>query len=400
MDAPRIAIDIPFTNTYGRQVLRGIAFFAHTRTPWRFLGNPVYTERRRPEINAESCDGAIVYATTAEAEVELAARGVPVVNVSGRAEPRRLPRRRVDNAAIGRMGCEHLLSLGARDLAFIEPTQEPTYPDRREAFLARAAEAGHRPHLFQTPGHWHDGSWLDADKEGLLEAFLRDLPKPVAIMAPADSLAARILAVCQRLEIAVPESVAVLGVGDDEFVCDFAYPSLSSIDVDARRLGYEAALLLHRLLSGGREVDLDEAITPSGVVRRESTEAVLAVDPVARAALRWIREHACEGVDVPQVAEAVGVGRRALERHFERALGCSPHQAIRRVQMETAAWLLEKTDQPVAIVAEHAGFRDPRYFAKVFRAAYDTTPAAYRRSQTQATSRGKHSAPVFGPDGD
>ena len=69
-------------------------------------------------------------------------------------------------------------------------------------------------------------------------------------MACYDVRARHVLAACRSLGILVPEDVAVIGVDNDELICELTSPPLSSIEQGARTIGYQAAALLDRLMAG------------------------------------------------------------------------------------------------------------------------------------------------------
>ncbi len=387
MPLPRIAIHIPFISAYCRQVLRGIADFAHTTVPWQFVGSPVYARQSGHLPPMGDCDGIITHASRPE-EVDFYRQApVPVVNVSSIGPPTCLPRVCVANAGIGRVGCEHLLDMGLRHLAYIEPAQGPCFAERRQAFIQTAIDAGADVEWLGVPGRWDEGCWVDEDRRRQLPRFIRRMPRPLGLMAPHDALAYHAIGVCRQLDLQVPAEVAILGVGNDELVCDFSHPSLSSVDVNARRIGYEAAGLLHQFLDGRRPDSTDIHIQPHNVVQRESTDVVAVEDPIVGKAVRFIRAHACKGISVVDVVSEVPLERRAFERRFLRYMRRTPLKEIRRVQMDAARFLLERTDYPVSTIARRSGFRDAKYFSKAFRAAVGQTPAEYRQHNT---SRVRH----------
>lgn len=115
------------------------------------------------------------------------------------------------------------------------------------------------------------------------------------------------------------------------------------------------------------------------MVARESTSVVPPDDPIAADAVRYIRAHACRGIGVVDVAAAIDVSRRTLELHLTRALGRTPREEIRRVQLERASHLLADTSLKIAAVATRSGFGHLQRLVAEFRKAHGMTPTAYRR---------------------
>jgi LacI family transcriptional regulator len=178
----------------------------------------------------------------------------------------------------------------------------------------------------------------------------------------------------------VPEEVAVLGVDNDLVIGSVSDPPLSSIDLDSRRIGYDAASLLDRLMSGERPASHELLIQPSRVVCRQSTDILAIDDREVAEAIRFIRERAAAGVRVEELVEATGLSRRVLEQRFQRSLHRTPKQEILRVQIDRAKALLADGETPVSKVAGQSGFTSLKYFARAFRRITGTTPRDYRKS--------------------
>jgi LacI family transcriptional regulator len=200
-------------------------------------------------------------------------------------------------------------------------------------------------------------------------------------MACYDIRARHVLDACRRVGLAVPDQVAVVGVDNDEFLCNLTDPPLSSVAPDTRRTGYEAAALLDRLMSG-REKSRGQStfVQPLGVVARRSTDVLALADPDVSAAVRFIREHACDGIAVKDVLDEVPLSRRVLEGRFRKLFGRTPHDEIARVRFERVRRLLRETSLPLAEVAQRSGFRNAEYLATAFRREFAMSPNDYRRT--------------------
>jgi LacI family transcriptional regulator len=207
---------------------------------------------------------------------------------------------------------------------------------------------------------------------------VQSLKKPVGVFCATDRYALRLLNVCRVLNVAVPEQVAVLGIDNDPVICGLSFPPLSSIEHNPRRIGYEAADLLARMMAGERSPQKMILVPPSQVVVRQSTGGLAIDDSDVAQAVRFIREHACRQITVDQVAQAVSLSRRALERRFRVCLQRSPKREIARVQMERAKLLLHEPRISVAAVARQAGFASMSHFIKAFHRETGLTPRQFR----------------------
>jgi LacI family transcriptional regulator len=205
-------------------------------------------------------------------------------------------------------------------------------------------------------------------------------------------MAMHLVAHCARLGIAVPETVSVLGADDDEMFGAMSEVPLSSVKIDHARVGYEAAVLLERLMRGESPPVRPIQVSPTGVAVRASTD-VLAIDDGAVAkALKFIRLRAFGRIDLEDVARHAGLSRTPLQRRFREALGRSIHDEVVRVRLERAKQLLSETELSIPVVAERAGIQSQAYLCRLFRGKLGTTPARYRRdARTSLPNRGRTS---------
>jgi LacI family transcriptional regulator len=164
-------------------------------------------------------------------------------------------------------------------------------------------------------------------------------------------------------------------------------PTLSSLDLDARRIGYEAAQLLAQKMAGKDSGEIVQ-VPPSRVVVRQSTDHMAISDPDVVQAMHFIRDYACSGINVYRVAEEVGLSRRGLERRFQQFLGTTPKEEITKVRIEHAKSLLAHTDQLNERISRKIGFASLAYFTTAFRREVGMTPNAYRRMRRVSREMG------------
>ena len=291
----------------------------------------------------------------------------------------KIPYFATDNAATGRLAAEHFIEQGFARLAYygIAASRVNSWsPQRAKAFQQRARQSG-------IPCSIYAGRYGAARKwtqlQGELRDWLESLEKPVGVMAANDARARHVLEACRTAGLRVPEDVAVLGVDNDEILCELTVPPLSSIELGARSLGYRAAALLDRLMGGRPVRRLRRLVEPKGVVVRRSTSILAIADPDVATAVAHIRSHACDPILVGDVLEAVGVARSTLEPRFKTIMGRTIHGEIQRVQIEQVRRLIATTDLPLKQVATMAGFAHVHYMTTMFREHTGWTPAEYRK---------------------
>jgi len=202
----------------------------------------------------------------------------------------------------------------------------------------------------------------------------------VSPFAANDYRARQVLNACLIAGISVPHEVAVLGVNDDELICETTIPKLSSIAVDAERAGYEAARMLDEQLRGEKTQQQIFTYGPLGVVSRESTETLHVKDHLVIQAMDFIRINRGLIIRVSDVAEYVGVTIRWLEMRFREHLGRSIHDVIHDVRMETVCAMLEETDLSLNSISEKCGFAYTNHLCALFKKRYKITMSEYRNN--------------------
>jgi LacI family transcriptional regulator len=196
-----------------------------------------------------------------------------------------------------------------------------------------------------------------------------------------------VLEACRTLGVRVPEDVAVIGVDNDEMICDLTDPPLSSVEQGARQMGYRAAELLDRLMAGKKTSSLRCVIEPVGVVARRSTDILAVEDTAVAAAVRFVRERACRRIQISDVADEAGVSLSTLKSRFKAVVGRTIHAEIQRVRIERARQLIAETDLPLKQVAVRSGFQYVQYMTRLFVRYVGQTPAKYRRQRLPSPRR-------------
>jgi LacI family transcriptional regulator len=376
----RVAVVIEASNAYARGLLAGILRHVREHEPWTvFL--PEHG-RGRPPLEALAKwagDGVI-----ARIETESTARsierlrrklGIPVIDVSAARLVADLPYVETDDVAIAAVAADHFFERDFRHFAFLGDDRFRWSDNRCRAFVEAVAAQGHEVAVFSPRGRRAP----PADDDEAVEAWLARLPKPVALLACYDSRGRQAIDACRRAGIAVPDEVAVLGVDDDDVLCGLASPPLSSVMPDAIGAGRRAAELLEQLMRGEPLERSEWLLPPLGIAVRQSTDVLAIEDPLVVAAVRHIRDHACDGINVADVARVLKTTRRVLENRFTKRVGHTPHEEIARVQFRRVEQLLLETDLPLATIALRAGFRHTEYMTVAFTKRHGMPPSRWRK---------------------
>ncbi|HEY3393371.1 MAG TPA: DNA-binding transcriptional regulator [Lacipirellulaceae bacterium] len=377
-EARRVAVLLSTDRQYHRGVLQGVARYARLHGPWELESEPTHAAGQMPMSRLRHLNGVMLMLTSRR-QIELLRRwNLPAVNMSSRFPEEDFAHVSNDGASIARLAIEHFIERGFGHFAFCDLTDASCY--RRKRWEQELASRGLTGHVFKVAAAQRDDWVLGRDRRRL-EAWLRKLPKPIGILAHNDLRGRHVVDACRRLGIAMPDEVAVLGVDNELPHCEMCNPPLSSIVTDSERIGFEAAALLQQLMDGKRPDPMRILIPALGIVVRQSSDVTATADVHVAKAVRYIREHAFEGIDVGDVLREVMISRTALDKRFLKALGHSPHEEIRRVRLKRARELLAESHLTIEAIAERCGFRHGEYLGAVFLQEFGQTPGDFRAQE-------------------
>jgi LacI family transcriptional regulator, galactose operon repressor len=385
---PQVALLLETSTEYGRGLLRGILRYSRLHGPWSLHVAPGHLDQALPNAKSWSGTGIIARIRSPGMEKVIRATRLPFVASSLRESPsakawNKFGEIRTDSESIARVGAAHLLEVGLRRFAYCGFTNCPWSSLREKAFFEFAKEGGYffsAHHL--TLANWMQRpNWIESwqHEQPIMVKWLRSLPKPVGLMACNDVCGREVLQACATAGLRVPDEVSVVGVDNDEMMCELANPALSSVALDIEKAGYDAAHLLDGLMhdqhAGGKIV----WVRPTRVATRHSSDAIVQEDALVGAALQFIREHAKRSLSVSDIADELQVSRRTLERRFFRATDRTVLNEIMCCHLKRAKQILLETDLPCHQVAFESGFGSLKTFNRSFRRQERTTPQNFRR---------------------
>ena len=368
----------------GRDILYGISRYARANAHWSIRLLPFSGEEGNlPFPMPEEADGII---TSEPLAADAASSSIPLVVIGAREEwlgrrMRSLAFVRNDDAAIGRFGADFLKSLGKfRSFGFV-PTNTPYYCSilRSEGFHAELGKGIAADIRQYTVNKTEDGSDEDIKSLG---SWLADLPKPTAVMAVHDMRATHVLEAANMMKIKVPEQMAVIGVDNDELLCDFTSPQLTSIYPDHVKEGELAAATLQSLLA---KKDARHARTfrsnAKSIVERESTRHISPATHLAEEAMSFIRHNALKGISSADVAKHLRVSRRLCDLRFRECHGETILEAILRLRFSELKRRLASSNAPIGKIAAACGFTCESHVKRMFRKRFGMSMREWRASQ-------------------
>lgn len=372
----KVALLIETSNAYARGLLRGIVSYVREHRSWSLYLSE-HNRGDQPPGWLADWDGHGIIARVENASIASALRRVslPIVDVSAARLLPALPWFETDDGAIANLAADHLLERGFKHFAFAGDSRFNWSKWRCEHFQNCVRAAGRVCAVYDQPAHIQFDDEKQVDD---LARWILALPKPVGIMACYDFRGRQALDACRRIGVAVPDEVAVIGVDNDELLCDLSDPPLSSVIPNTQRTGYEAAALLDRMLTGKTIRGETHLIPPLGIATRQSTDVLVIEDRNVARAVNFIRNHACDGIKVKDVLRAVPQSRTLLESRFKRLLGRTPHEEILRVRLARVKQLLIETDLSLEQIAERAAFTHVEYLSVAFRREIGMPPSQFR----------------------
>ncbi|HEV3026458.1 MAG TPA: XylR family transcriptional regulator [Planctomycetota bacterium] len=378
---PKVALLIETSSSYGRGLLRGIARYARLHGPWSFFLEPGGQEEQPPPLREWGVDGVItLFRTRRQARRLLAAR-LPVVDLDFTI-PGLVPWGvSNDEVGVAKIAAEHLLSRGLRHFAFVgwAAVQDGISlweSQRQRAFADTIAAAGFPCALYEWPRRAAERAWGREQKR--LARWLRQQPRPLGVMASNDQRARHVLEAARLAGVGIPDDLAVIGVDNDETLCELSTPSISSVSLDTETIGYEGAALLHSLLKGRRAPRRPLLVPPLGVVARRSSDLLAMADPAVVTAVRFMDANLGRPIRISDVLDAVRMSRKTLELRFRRSLARTPHEELQRRRIDKVKSLLRQTDWPLKQIARATGFTYVEHLHLIFRKATGMTPSTFR----------------------
>lgn len=377
MSKPKVALLIETSREFGRSFMYGVARYARTHEPWIFYREPGGLNQNISNIANWKPDG--IMTRTLKNSEALQKLKVPIIYVvhAETAENFEFPVVATDGEAIARMAAEHFLDRGFRHFAYCGFDDMPWSRQRGRHFEQALSKSGYKVHMYSQPQVPAQQRW--ENEQAILADWIKQLPKPVAIMACNDDRGHHIIEACKVHDLKIPEDVAAIGVDNDILSCDLCEPPLSSIALNTEKAGYEAAELLDRLMHGEPMKGQKIVVKPTHVVTRRSTDILSIRDADVSEALAFIRKSCYEPITVEDVVKAVSVSRRVLEKRFRKVLNRSVLQEIRRARTDAAARMLIETEMSIAQISEKLGYTETAHLSRYFHKEKGLSPIAFRK---------------------
>lgn len=358
----KIILLIETSREFGRELLNGIARYSKLHGPWSFYLEPRALKSSIPRIKNWNADAIIMRNSVISADlISLKLPTILCLHESRRLK--HLPVVTTDSSVIARLASEHLLNRGMKNFAFCGFDAYEWSNERKEHFSGYIREAGFSVSIYE-----QGKKAISWDKEQqLLSKWLEKLPKPAGVFACNDDRGQQVLEACKAARISVPEDVSVIGVDNDPIICGFCDPPLTSIALNTEYAGYAIAELLDKLMNGEPMNGQEIKVSPTHVVRRQSTDTIFVEDEAVSEAVKFIRQNAKEKIRVDDVVARTCLSRRSLESRFKKFVHRSIQEEIRRIRTDLIAQMLVETNLTISEITAIFNFTDVEHISRYFR---------------------------------
>ncbi|HAF61208.1 MAG TPA: transcriptional regulator [Anaerolineaceae bacterium] len=379
----KILILFDYSSEFSRRLLRGLIQYSKEHGPWIFYRLPayyktLYGKEGIVEWAREWKADAIIARWDDEGTNLLATLNIPIVLQNYKERSPYFSNLTGDYFGTGQMAANFFIKRRYRNFAFY---------GNKDVVWSRERAEGFRTQIEKTVENYSysyfESENLDGEEWGTshiqLDEWLLSLPKPVGLFACDDNFALRISQICKINNIKIPEEISLLGVDNDELICNLSDPPISSIVTDVERGGYEAGRLIDRLMKGERKEPFNIVIKPTRFELRKSTEKYNVSNEHISKVVNYIENNFTSDINIEAFSEMVPLSRRNLEVKFKEEMGTSIYQFILQCRIDYFAHLLLTTDRTLFDLAIESGFNDCKNISRIFKKMKGYTPVEYRK---------------------
>ena len=378
----RLLFITDYSDSYGNRLLKGIIDYSKDKDQWSISRMPTYHKQ------SIGIDGILEVAREWEIDVIIGTfedsdnigmlrdNGIAVIAQDFKNRLHGIPNITGDYKGTGKMGAKHFIDKGFRHFGFFGLKNACWSDERYEGFSKEIKAHGLEASLYKYNMQDIDRHWFY--ERSALAAWLKGLPKPIGIMACDDNQGNNLIEACNSAGIKIPQEVSVLGVDNDELLCNLCIPTLSTIAIDIEGGGRKVAELIEKMMKYPEGEHEDVILQPTKIINRISTAAYATDDTEVQKAIMFIHQNRRRKISVDDVVEQVAVSRRLLEIRFKEATGETIYQYIMLLRLKTFAEMLIETNEQVINIALSIGESDAKSISKKFKAVYGCSPNEYR----------------------
>ena len=375
----RVILLIDCSSEFDRRLLRGIMKYSKENGSWLFYRMPSSlnwgADKEKHLLNwIRKWKADAVIGRWNEDKISLLDRlDIPVVLQNYKSRSSIYSNLTGDYIGTGSMAARYFIRKHYRNFAYYGVKDVVWSDERCSGYKKEIADAG---------GHFHSLMVEQGKTEAAIRKqvgeWLAELPKPIAMFACDDAHALFITETCKMEGIRVPDDIAVLGVDNDDLLCEISDPPISSIELDVEQGGYMTCKMLHERISGEETRPFSVVIKPKGIIQRKSTMKYDIEDQHIRKVIEYIETNYATDITIENLVELVPLSRRSLELRFKRETDNTPYQFLIECRLQKFVDLLVTTKKPIYEIAYEAGFKDGTNYSRIFHKFMGCSPMEYR----------------------
>ncbi len=385
----KILLLIDYSSEFSRKLLRGLVQYSQDYGPWIFYRLPSYYKILHGKQGViewvkDKKPDAIIAQWDHEGSNLLKNLEIPVILQNYRKRSDYFSNLTGDYIGTGRMAARYFIDKKFKNFAFYGNKGVVWSRERAEGFMQEVQHAGGNYFYFESEG-LSESEWSNSHTN--LDDWLISLPKPIALLACDDRFALEVSEICKINDIHIPDEISLLGVDNDELICNLSDPPISSILLEVEKGGYKAGRLIHQQIKERKNIPFNIVIDPVRIEERKSTDKYNIENKHILKIVHYIEENFNSDLPIETLTELVPLSRRNLEVKFKKELGTSIYQFILKYRIEYFANLLANTDRSLYDIALECGFNDSKNISRVFKKLKGLSPAEYRKQCHQKSKR-------------
>lgn len=375
----KVFVHLDSARGYSRDLLRGIYAYNNAVSHWEIVYEPAYFLKNAPKknsldiIQALKPDGCIL--EFAENIAELERMNVPIVRITSAGLHENIPRVVGDYESDAWMAADYFRRKGFQNVAFFGIEGLIWSDDRQTSLEKSAAKLNIGFHAFLLKGNESD---VLSHNFAELIRWLKQLPKPIGILCCNDDFGQILVNSCSLAGLKVPYDIAVLGIDNDDLICNICYPNLSSIARNHQHTANAVCSMLDEMMSGADKrgrVIVTEALE---IIERSSTDTIATADKDVAEAIAYISRNLHQPIDVTAVAEHSRLSVKVLNKKFKSATLRTIYEEIQLRKLSRFKQLL-LANKSVKEIAFELGFRDSSHVSRWFANLEGVTPTEWKK---------------------
>lgn len=385
----KILLLIDYSSEFSRKLLRGLVQYSQENGPWIFYRLPSYYKMLHGKQGViewvkERKPDAIIAQWDHEGSNLLRDLNIPIILQNYKKRSDYFSNLTGDYIGTGRMAARYFIEKKFKNFAFYGNKGVLWSRERAEGYMEEIQKVGGNYFYFESD-RLNENEW--GNNHIKLDGWLTSLPKPIALFACDDRFALEVSEICKINNINIPDEISLMGVDNDELICNLSDPPISSIVLEVEKGGYEAGRLIHKQIRENKSIPFNIVIDPIKVEERKSTDKYNIENKYILTVVQHIEGNFHTDLSIDALTQLVPLSRRNLELKFKKELGTTIYQFLLKCRVDHFAKLLVNTDRSLFDIALECGFNDSKNISRVFKRIKGITPTEYRKQNSHKSKK-------------